>query len=97
MHGTFLRVAEIVLYTLLNSIPYHLCVLYVFRGKLRFGAGTAAAILTVPTLLEMALNLTVVFAVKDNSSLVNITWSLAYIAAYCLIIREPIGHVFSQL
>ena len=59
MHGTFLRVAEIVLYTLLNSIPYHLCVLYVFRGKLRFGAGTAAAILTVPTLLELALNLTV--------------------------------------
>lgn len=93
MHGTFLRVAEIVLYTLLNSIPYHLCVLYVFRGKLRFGAGTAAAILTVPTLLEMALNLTVVFAVKDNSSLVNITWSLAYIAAYCLIIREPIGKI----
>ena len=93
MHGTFLRVAEIVLYTLLNSIPYHLCVLYVFRGKLRFGAGTAAAILTVPTLLELALNLTVVFAVKDNSSLVNITWSLAYIAAYCLIIREPIGKI----
>lgn len=93
MHGTTLRVLEIVLYTLINSIPYHLCMLYVFRGRLRFRAPAMTALLSIPTLLELALHLMVVFAVKENSSLVNFAWSLAYIIVYCITVKEPVGKV----
>lgn len=91
MHGTFLRVAEIVLYTLLNSIPYHLCILYVFRGRLRFRPPVIVALTTLSTALELGLYLLVVFGNRENSSLLNFIWSMTYMLVYCACIQEPIG------
>lgn len=91
MHETWLRILEIVVYTLLNSLPYHFCALYVFRHNLRFRLPVTFLILIPSVLLELALHGYVIFGGVENSSLINLLWSFGYLATYWIVIREPVG------
>ncbi len=91
MHTAFIRVLEIGLYTLLNSLPYHFCMLYMFRERLRFSLGKTVLLLILPTLLELVLNLLVGMGPLDRTGLLNVIWSGGYVAAYLLTVKVPIG------
>ncbi len=93
MHDTAIRVLEVLLYTLLNSIPYHFCVLYVFRNRLRFGLSQTVLLMIPATALELVLNAMVVFGPLDQTFLSSLLWSAGYILSYCLAIKTPIGKV----
>ena len=93
MHEPLLRVLEIVLYALTNSIPYHFCVLYIFRNRLRFSLPITALLLLPGTLLEMAMHLLVIFLPLEQTFTVNLIWSLGYVLTYCLVLKAPLSKI----
>lgn len=93
MHSTLFRILEVLVYTLVNSVPYHLCILYTFRKSLRFPLPVSIALLLIPTALELGLYLSVAFGLLESSSLITLAWSVGYIAGYLLLVREPVGKV----
>jgi sensor histidine kinase YesM len=93
MHETWLRVLEIVFYALMNAIPYHFCVLYIFRNRLRFSLPVTLSLLCFPTLLETVLHLLVIFLPLDQTFTVNLLWSLGYVLTYCLVLKAPLGKI----
>lgn len=93
MHTTFVRVLEILLFTLVNTLPYHLCALYPFRKKLRFSLPVVFAVLLLTSGIELAVNLLVGFEVIESNSFVNWLWSICYIMGYFFIIKERPGKV----
>ena len=93
MHTVPFRVMEIVVYTLLNSIPYHFCVLYIFQDRLRFSLPKTILLMIPSTLLELVLNLLMIFCPLDSTFLLNLTWSAGYIIAYCIAVKMPTGKI----
>ncbi len=93
MHTAVFRVLEVVVYTILNSIPYHFCVLYIFQDRLRFSLPKTILIMIPPTLLELGLNLMTIFCPMESTFLLNLLWSAGYILAYCLAVKTPIGKI----
>ena len=92
-HELWFRLLEILLYTALNSLPYHLCTLYVFARQRRFSLPVTILCLLPATALELALNLLVGLGVTGNTALLNFIWAVGYFVSYCIVIREPIGKV----
>ena len=92
-HELWFRLLEILLYTALNSLPYHLCTLYVFQKQCRFSLPVTILCLLPATALELALNLLVGLGVTGNTALLNFIWAVGYFVSYCIVIREPIGKV----
>ena len=93
MHTPFVRIIEIIVFTLINSVPYHLCAIYPFRQKLRFSLPTVIAVLALATGVELTMNLLVGFEVIESNSLVNWLWSMAYVLAYFLIVKDRPGKI----
>ncbi len=91
MHDTLFQVLEIVLYTLLNAIPYHFCVLYIFQDRLRYSVGKTVLLMVPATLLELGLNLLVGIGPVSRTGLLNIIWSGGYTFSYLWAIKVPIG------
>ncbi len=91
MHEMPLRILEILVYTLLNSIPYHFCVLYIFRNRLRFSLPKTILLLIPSTLLELALNLLVGIGPANRTGWLNILWSCGYTLSYLLAVKVPLG------
>lgn len=91
MHETWFRILEVLVYTLINTLPYHFCVLYVFQEQRRFRLSVTLLILIPSVLLELALHSYVIFGGVENSSLVNLIWSAGYLISYWIVIREPVG------
>ncbi len=91
MHTTLFRVFEILVYTLLNAVPYHFCVLYIFRNRLRFSLPKTILLLTPATLLELMLNLLVVFDSHSQTGMISLLWATGYVLSYCLVVKEPLG------
>lgn len=87
------RVSEILLYTLLNSVPYHICAIYPFRSRLRWSLPVCLIPIVIATAFEAFCNFAVGFGYQDNSSVVTILSSAVYIICYCIIIQAPIGKV----
>ena len=79
MHGPIERLFEICVFTLINSVPYHLCAIYPFRKNLRFSLPVTIAVLTLTSCVELALNQLVGFGIIQSNSFVNWTWSMAYL------------------
>lgn len=92
-HDLWFRLLEILLYTALNTLPYHFCTLFVFRQQLRFSLPVTLAILVPATMLELALNLLVGLGFTGNTALLNFIWAVGYFLSYCIVVREPIGKV----
>ena len=49
MHTPIERVIEILIFTIINTVPYHLCAIYPFRKNLRFSWPVTIAVLTLST------------------------------------------------
>lgn len=97
MHTPFVRIIEILLFTLVNSVPYHLCCIYPFRKNLRFSLPVTLAVLTLTTCVELAMNLLVGFDVLESNSFINWIWSMGYLLGYFFIVRERPGKVIFLL
>ena len=55
MHTPFERILEIIFFTVINTVPYHLCALYPFRKDLRFSPPVTLAVLPPVDLTEATL------------------------------------------
>lgn len=93
MHTPLFRIFEIIVFTIINTIPYHICAIYPFRKDLRFSLPTVLAILLVATGLELSVNMLVGFSVIENSSFFSWLWSMGYVLAYFLAVKERPGKV----
>lgn len=93
MHTTIERVIEIIVFSIINIVPYHLCALYPFRKDLRFSPPVTISVLVLASCIELSLNLLVGFGLLKSNSLVNWGWSMAYLLAYFLIIKVRPGKV----
>ena len=93
MHTPIERVIEILIFTIINTVPYHLCAIYPFRKNLRFSWPVTIAVLTLSTCVELAMNELVGFGIIESNSFVNWAWSMAYLLGYFLIVKIRPGKV----
>jgi len=97
MHTPLVRILEIIVFTIINTIPYHLCTLYPFRNHLRFSLTVTVAVLFLSSCVELAMNLLVGFEIIESNSFVNWVWSMAYLLGYFFIVKERPGKVIFLL
>lgn len=93
MHTPLFRIIEIIVFTLVNTVPYHLCTLYPFRKSLRFSNPVTVAVLLLSSCIELALNLMVGFDLLESNSFVNWVWSIGYLLGYFFLVKERPGKV----
>lgn len=93
MHSPLLRIFEILVFTIINTVPYHLCTLYPFRKSLRFSTPVTVAVLLLSSCIELAMNLMVGFDLLESNSFVNWVWSMGYLLGYFFLIKERPGKV----
>ncbi len=93
MHTPLFRIFEIIVFTLINTVPYHLCILYPFRKSLRYSLPVTISVLLLSSCIELAMNLLVGFGAIESNSFVNWVWSMGYLLGYFLIIKERPGKV----
>ena len=92
-HAPMLRFLEVIVYSMVNSLPYHFCVLYPFSKKLCFSLRSTLLFLLIPTAVELLLNYLVAFGHLASTGFMNIAWSVGYILAYMLLIRDHPGKI----
>ncbi len=93
MHSTFVRVIEIIVFTVINTVPYHLCTLYPFRNRLRFSLPVVIAVLVLSSGVELAMNLLVGFEIIPSNSFVNWVWSMAILLGYFAVVKDRPGKI----
>lgn len=93
MHTPIERVIEILVFTVINTLPYHLCAIYPFRKNLRFSWPVTVAVLILTSCVELTLNELVGFGIIENNSFVNWAWSMTYLLGYFFLFRVRPGKV----
>lgn len=93
MHTPIARIMEILIFSIVNTVPYHLCAIYPFRKNMRFSWPVTVAVLVLSNCVELTLNELVGFGIIESNSIVSWTWSMAYLLAYFLIVKVRPGKV----
>lgn len=84
------RVLEVVLYSVLNFLPFLALAMYPFRKQMRFSPRVTNAMVVLITLLQIVIDLTIVFTSFDAGLLQLITTSI-YAAFYFAAVRDHLG------
>ena len=93
----FYRIAEVLLYSLLNFLPFLALALYPFRRNLRFSPAITGLLIGTLTVIQLALGFWAAFYPNGKSGLISAVSTLLYAAFYFLAIRIHIGKVFFTL
>ena len=92
------RILEIVLYSLLNFLPYLMLALYPFRQKLRFKMPLTCVLVAVVTLVQIGLGVWAGLFAGSHISIVSAVSTLVYLLFYFIAVKAHIGKtVFTLL
>ena len=92
----FYRFAEVLLYSLLNCIPFVLLALYPFRRQLRFSKRVTAVLCVLICFIQLSLRCFAVFGNEDKALFTAIS-TVAYAVFYFVTINAPFGKTLFTL
>lgn len=91
------RVAEIVLYSLLNFLPFLVLAIYPFRHSLRFSKGVTGGLIGLLTGFQILLGAWVSFIPGNHAAAASAASTILYAAFYFLAVKKHFGKTFFTL
>ena len=91
------RIVEIVIYSLLNFLPFIILALYPFRHKLRFSKPVTFLLIGIVTLLQIGLGVWAGLLANGNAGLISAVSTLVYLGFYFTAVRANFGKTLFTL
>lgn len=91
------RIAEIIVYSLLNFLPFLALALYPFRHSLRFSKGVTGALIGLLTLIQVLLGAYVSFVPGDHAAIASAASTVLYALFYFLAVKKHFGKTLFTL
>ncbi len=91
------RIVEIVVYSLLNFLPFLALALYPFRHSLRFSKGITVALIGLLTVIQVLLGAWVGLAPGNHAAMASAVSTALYAAFYFLAVRKHFGKTLFTL
>lgn len=91
------RVAEVILYSLLNFFPFLALALYPFRRSLRFSPSITALLIGILTFIQLILGFWAAFFPGKSTGVISATSTLLYAAFYFFSVKKHLGKTFFTL
>ena len=91
------RIAEVVVYALLNFLPFLALALYPFRRSLRFSAKTTVLLIVLLTGIQILLGGWVAFVPGNHAALASALSTVLYAIFYFLAVKKHFGKTFFTL
>lgn len=91
------RFFEIVLYSLLNFLPYIILALYPFRNKFRFPTPVTAALVCGVTIVQILLGIWAALFANGNSGILSAVSTVVYFVFYFTTVKSHFGKTLFTL
>ena len=92
-----LRIFEVLVYSLLNFIPFLALAVYPFRRDLRFTPKITGILILGLTIIQMILGILAAFFVGRNAGLLSVFSTLLYVLFYFFTIKKCLGKLLFML
>ncbi len=91
------RIVEIVVYSLLNFLPFLVLALYPFRRSLRFSRGVTGCLIGALTVIQILLGAWVSFVPGDHAAIASAVSTALYAVFYFLAVKKHFGKTLFTL
>ena len=91
------RIAEIIIYSLLNFLPFLALALYPFRRSLRFSRKTTGLFVFILTVIQILLGTWAAFSSENNAGTISAVSTILYAAFYFLTVKKHFGKTLFTL
>lgn len=91
------RIVEVIIYSLLNFLPFLVLALYPFRHSLRFSKAITGTLIGLLTIIQILLGSWVCFAHKDHTAIASAVSTILYAAFYFFSVKRHFGKTFFTL
>lgn len=91
------RTLEVILYSLLNFLPFLGLALYPFRNSLRFSKKATGTLIGLLTLIQLLLGAWVAFTPGNHAALASAVSTILYAAFYFLAVKKHFGKTLFTL
>ncbi len=93
----FYRLCEVIIYSLLNFLPFLFLALYPFRHSLRFSGKITGVLIGMLTVIQILLGCWAAFSSKDNAGTISAVSTALYAAFYFLAVKKHFGKTLFTL
>lgn len=91
------RIFEIILYSMLNFVPYLIIALYPFRRKFRFGSPVTFCLIGAVTIAQIGLGVWAGLFAEGNAGIISAVSTIVYFAFYFIAIKAHFGKILFTL
>lgn len=91
------RIAEIVVYSLLNFLPFLALSLYPFRNRLRFSQTVTGLLVAFLSFIQIGLGIWAAFFSGGKANVISAVSTVLYAAFYFLAVKMPLGKTIFTL
>ena len=88
---SFFRIIEIIVYSLLNFLPFLVVALYPFRHSLRFSKIITGMLIVLLTIIQILLGAWVSFVPGNHTAAASVVSTILYIAFYFMAVKDHFG------
>ena len=91
------RILEVIVYSLLNFLPFLLLALYPFQRNLRFSKIITGMLIVLLTIIQILLGAWVSFAPGNHTAAASVVSTILYIAFYLMAVKNHFGKTLFTL
>lgn len=91
------RIIEIIVYSLLNFLPFLVLALYPFQNSLRFSKQITGILIGLLTIIQIVIGACAAFTPKGNAGILSAVSTLLYAAFYFLAVKKHFGKTLFTL
>ena len=92
--SSFFRIIEVIVYSLLDFLPFLVLALYPFRHSLRFSKGVTGMLIGLLTIIQVLIGICVTFVPGNHAAMASAISTILYIAFYFLAVKKCFGKIF---
>lgn len=86
-------VLEMIVYSLLNFVPYAFLAIYPFRSRLRFSKTITISLFISVSVVQSIMGLIAGFIIEGSTSIISIISTAIYVMFYFLCVKEKLGKI----
>ena len=94
---SFFRIIEIIVYSLLNFLPFLILALYPFRHNLRFSKIITGMLIVLLTIIQILIGMWVSFVPGPTTATASVISTILYIAFYFMAVKNLFGKTLFTL
>lgn len=94
---SFFRIIEVIVYSLLNFLPFLFLALYPFRRNLRFSKIITGMLIVLLTIIQILLGAWVSFVPGNHTAAASVVSTILYIAFYLMAVKNHFGKTLFTL